>query len=111
MQINIAIIYLRKLHVTALYYKLVPKVVVNLKLFYQNMHKVQCTKYTKYHFLAYCDMTTDGGGWRIYSLININNKWIDYERGFGELNTEFWYGLEEIHCLTQRGKWEMRVDE
>ena len=25
-------------------------------------------------------------------------------------HTEFWYGLEQIHCLTQRGQWEMRVD-
>ena len=30
--------------------------------------------------------------------------------GFGNLNTEFWYGLAAMHCLTQRGQWEMRVD-
>ena len=34
----------------------------------------------------------------------------DYEEGFGDLNTEFWYGLENIHFLTKNGKWEMRVD-
>ena len=65
---------------------------------------------------AYCDMTTDDGGWIVIqrnkkdSLVDFNKNWTDYEEGFGDLNTEFWYGLEEIHCLTQRGQWEMRVD-
>ena len=42
--------------------------------------------------------------------MNFNNNWTDYEKGFGDLNTKFWYGLESMHCLTQRGQWEMRVD-
>ena len=65
---------------------------------------------------TYCDMVTDNGGWIViqrnkrYSAVNFNRDWPNYEKGFGDLNTEFWYGLEEIHCLTQRGQWEMRLD-
>ena len=65
---------------------------------------------------GFCDMTTDSGGWIVIqrnkksSLANFNKKWSDYEKGFGNLETEFWYGLAEMHCLTQRGQWEMRMD-
>ena len=61
-------------------------------------------------------MTTDDGGWIVIqrnkknSLVNFNKNWTDYEKGFGDLHTEFWYGLAAMHCLTQRGQWEMRVD-
>ena len=38
----------------------------------------------------------------------IIKNWTDYEEGFGDLTTEFWYAMD---CLTQRGQWEMRVDD
>ena len=80
--------------------------------------RVQCkaSPFTMVTTTGYCDMTTDGGGWIVIqrnkknSLVDFNKNWTDYEEGFGDLNTEFWYGLKEIHCLTQRGQWEMRVD-
>ena len=65
---------------------------------------------------VYCNMTTDGGGWiviqrnRRNSQLSFNKNWREYEEGFGDLNKDFWAGLELMHILTQRGQWEMRVD-
>ena len=75
-----------------------------------------CESFTIVTTTGYCDMTTDGGGWTVIqrnkenSEVNFNRNWTDYEKGFGNLYTEFWYGLSIIHCLTQRGQWEMRMD-
>ena len=55
---------------------------------------------------AYYDMTTDGGGSIVIqrnrkdNVVSFNKNWTDYEEGFGDLNTEFWYGLKIIHYLT-----------
>ena len=65
---------------------------------------------------VYCNMTTDNGGWiviqrnRKYSRLSFDKNWREYEEGFGDLNKDFWAGLELVHTLTQRGQWEMRVD-
>ena len=65
---------------------------------------------------VYCNMTTDGGGWiviqrnRKNSQLSFNKNWRENEEGFGDLNEDFWAGLELMHTLTQRGQWEMRVD-
>ena len=65
---------------------------------------------------VYCDMTTDGGGWiviqrnRKNSQLSLNKNWREYEEGFGDLNKDFWAGLELMYTLTQRVQWEMRVD-
>ena len=66
---------------------------------------------------ARCDMETDGGGWMVIlrrksnvsSQVNFNRTWTEYENGFGDLNTEFWYGLRSIHCLTARDTVQLQV--
>ena len=66
---------------------------------------------------ARCDFQ-NGGGWTVIlrrqrnvtQQVNFNLQWDDYERGFGDLNTEFWYGLRNIHCLTKREEVELQIE-
>ena len=67
------------------------------------------------HLFAHCDMETDGGKWlviqrRINGSVNFYRNWTDYVYGFGDLEGEFWYGLEKIHCLTTRDDVELRIE-
>ena len=67
---------------------------------------------------ARCDMDTDGGGWivilrrrkNVFSHVNFTKNWDSYENGFGDLNTEFWLGLRNIHCLTTRDEVDLMID-
>ena len=65
---------------------------------------------------VFCDTKTADGGWTVIQRrkeegsVDFNRSWSDYEKGFGDLNGEFWYGLKNMNCLTQTGQWEMRVD-
>ena len=65
-------------------------------------------------FSAYCDMQADGGGWTVIQRrrdgsVNFYRNWKDYVMGFGNLNGEYWLGLEKIHRLTKVAS-VLRVD-
>lgn len=46
---------------------------------------------------------------RIDGSIDFQRKWEDYKHGFGDLNGEFWLGLERIHKLTTSRRYELYV--
>jgi len=65
-------------------------------------------------FDVFCDQTTAGGGWTVFQKrmdgsVDFYRSWADYKRGFGNLNGEFWLGLDKIHRLTKT-KSRLRVD-
>ena len=64
-------------------------------------------------------METDGGGWTVFQRRQDGSEdffrsWNDYVAGFGDLNGEFWLGLEAIHRLaptqSDRSVTTLRVD-
>ena len=65
-------------------------------------------------FDVFCDQITAGGGWTVFQKrldgsVDFYRGWADYKRGFGNLNGEFWLGLDKINRLTKT-KNRLRVD-
>ena len=66
-------------------------------------------------FEVFCDQKTAGGGWTVFQRrqdgsVDFFRGWNDYKRGFGNLNGEFWLGLDKIHRLTAGKNKKLRVD-
>ncbi|KAM9316363.1 fibrinogen-like protein 1 [Gastrophryne carolinensis] len=64
---------------------------------------------------TFCDMDTEGGGWTVIQRrqdgsVHFNRTWKEYKEGFGNLNGEFWLGNENIHRITRRGGYSLRID-
>ena len=47
---------------------------------------------------------------RLDGSVDFYLKWADYKSGFGDLNGEFWLGLDKIHHLTLDNNSMLRVD-
>ncbi|XP_076063815.1 techylectin-5A-like isoform X2 [Oratosquilla oratoria] len=66
---------------------------------------------------VFCDQETDGGGWTVIQrrddlppYEDFYRTWIEYEKGFGDLEGEHWLGLENILHLTWHRLQELRID-
>ena len=69
----------------------------------------------KGEFEVFCDHRTAGAGWTVFQKrldgsVDFFRGWDDYKRGFGNLNGEFWLGLDNIHRLTVSSSNKLRVD-
>ncbi|XP_071342256.1 angiopoietin-related protein 3 [Trachinotus anak] len=65
-------------------------------------------------FNVYCEMNSDGGSTviqqRIDGSVDFDQTWEKYEKGFGDLEKDFWLGLKKIHSLVQQGAYILRID-
>ncbi|XP_043229461.1 fibrinogen-like protein 1 [Amphibalanus amphitrite] len=68
---------------------------------------------------AYCDLETDGGRWTVIQRRadiepreDFYRDWAAYKEGFGELDKEFWWGLENMWAMTSPSdrQYELRID-
>lgn len=56
-------------------------------------------------FLVECDVKTEGGGWiliqrRQDGSVDFYRNWTEYQKGFGNIEGEFFIGLDKLHALT-----------
>ena len=67
---------------------------------------------------VYCDMEGNDGGWIVFQRrqdgsVDFYLNWADYQRGFGDLKSEFWLGNDNLRALTEaspQGTWELRIN-
>jgi len=64
---------------------------------------------------VFCEFEDDGSAWmvfqrRIDGSTDFNKNFLEFSVGFGNLQTEFWWGLEKLSKITKDGHWELQVD-
>ncbi|XP_076139761.1 angiopoietin-related protein 2-like [Alosa pseudoharengus] len=63
---------------------------------------------------VWCDQRHDPGGWtviqrRLDGSVNFFRNWETYKQGFGNIDGEYWLGLEHIYWLTNQGNYKLLV--
>ncbi|XP_034473401.1 angiopoietin-related protein 4-like isoform X2 [Drosophila innubila] len=78
------------------------------------INEILIPKFSCQPFKVACDAETRGGGWtiilrRMDGTVDFYRNWAAYKEGFGDLNGEFFLGLDKIHALTEERNQELLV--
>ncbi|CAN9505580.1 unnamed protein product [Ophioblennius macclurei] len=63
---------------------------------------------------AWCEQSRAQGGWTVIQRrqdgsVNFFRTWEQYKQGFGNLDGEYWLGLEHLYWLTKQARYKLRV--
>ncbi|XP_038858535.1 angiopoietin-related protein 1-like [Salvelinus namaycush] len=64
---------------------------------------------------AWCEHSLDNGGWTVLQRrkdgsVNFFRNWENYKKGFGNIDGEYWLGLENIFNLGKQGDYKLLVE-
>ncbi|KAJ8388440.1 hypothetical protein AAFF_G00133160 [Aldrovandia affinis] len=64
---------------------------------------------------AWCEHGLDNGGWTVFQRrkdgsVNFFRNWENYKKGFGNIDNEYWLGLENIYNLGKQGDYRLLVE-
>ncbi|KAL7742349.1 hypothetical protein ACLKA6_018985 [Drosophila palustris] len=78
------------------------------------IYDILVPKFSNQTFKVACDAETRDGGWtiilrRMDGSVNFTRNWTEYKNGFGNLDGEFFLGLDKIHAMTAERRQELLV--
>lgn len=78
------------------------------------IYEILIPSYSSQPFEVACDVATHEGGWtiilsRMDGSVDFYRGWNVYKNGFGDLDGEFFLGLDKIHALTAERSQELLV--
>lgn len=76
------------------------------------IYEIRVPRFSDKPFKVACDAKTHGGNWtiilrRLNGNINFYRKWVNYKVGFGQLEGEYFLGLDKIHAMTNDEQQEL----
>ncbi|KAM8718109.1 hypothetical protein ACLKA7_004766 [Drosophila subpalustris] len=78
------------------------------------IHEILIPTFSNQPFKVACDAQTQDGGWtiilrRMDGSVNFYRNWMEYKNGFGDLEGEYFLGLDKIHAMTAERRQELLV--